>query len=763
MAFADEVVKPDRGFTFKMDISLDQFSTISYRYSTHGGIDASNDYDARIVSISPFTRGLGEDHIIQSGTLDVEFANEDEIVDWMVDTANATDVLKARCRLYVGIYDPAASPISIQWKQLGELIFSEFPTRNEATVSASLADDALGHLEHPAGTPTLQDWYDQDDDPATNPLRNGYEFVWYTDKETAIPLAFGEDEVQCVPAGRYLEHYTGTPDGSRCWVVCCTTDTATTINGEVSHVWVRFHRDGPLFRLDASTESVDSGTPGFRDVWSVHRSETITKHGKSYRVIYLLIDWLGYMSWILNTFNMKEPQGEGAGGSNSGVTSMAEVYADQIHELWCLGYPLSATTYITTVDPSFGLFGAYLPKPAAEIAKDIANEYTRATTANVDDTAFDQVRDDVGEMSNAVGIINGVQPGTERTLREHLSDLCASHDFDIFSKWDGSIAATAWNLTYDEDALVEFEETDIADFADTIPSREQRGAPFNRIILSGARPNPWQTDQAPATGPFDSPGGEATAWGRAIQRELDQSWVARQVARLNPWRSRNVDGSIKARVSFTVDARGLLLELGDYFKFTWTRNLGDPYVSAIAKVEELTLDCDNLTVQVVALVVPDTSDTAFYVLDNETLLTRASGSGGRTATVTDSDATVTFSSGNLTSDGVAAGDHLILKDSTESATLFTRNRAIRIGSVTDATHLELDSADLDFDAPGGTAVSAWEIRRSHTTYHTAATDAVNYPDGGAKYGRVANASTATAVYSASGPEGLTTVSHKVGG
>ncbi len=223
----------------------------------------------------------------------------------------------------------------------------------------------------------------------------------------------------------------------------------------------------------------------------------------------------------------------------------------------------------------------------------------------------------------------------------------------------------------------------------------------------------------------------------------------------DPWAYRQLESSARPLLSCTTTIEALQLDLGDYVQVTWTRNLGDPHAPAYFQVQGMTLHPSTNTVDLELLWCGDLRSLRPYILDDETITRRVASGGGRTATVVDSDATVLFSSGSLISDGVAAGDHLILRDATEAATGFQRNRALKIASITDATHLEITESDLDFDAGAGIAVATWEIRRSHLTYATLGTDPTNYPAGADVYGRVADLASG-GVYSGAGTGGFTT-------
>src|SRR5689334_9742515 len=103
MAFADEVVKAGRGVAYYLDLSLDGFATVAFRYATHAGrFDGSHDYEARIRSMGSLARSLGHG-VTAAGSVDVLLDNTDEQADWVMDAVNAY-ALRASVRLYVAIY-----------------------------------------------------------------------------------------------------------------------------------------------------------------------------------------------------------------------------------------------------------------------------------------------------------------------------------------------------------------------------------------------------------------------------------------------------------------------------------------------------------------------------------------------------------------------------------------------------------------------------------------------------------------------------------
>ncbi len=106
---------------------------------------------------------------------------------------------------------------------------------------------------------------------------------------------------------------------------------------------------------------------------------------------------------------------------------------------------------------------------------------------------------------------------------------------------------------------------------------------------------------------------------------------------------------------------------------------------------------------------------------------------------TNSNTTINFGGTiNLTTMGVTIGDLIVLRDSAESATAFTRNIVCRItaipttASITVAVALTTSAAVVNAD---------WSIVRGFTTYPTVISDATNYPSGSTMYGKQSESGT----------------------
>lgn len=116
---------------------------------------------------------------------------------------------------------------------------------------------------------------------------------------------------------------------------------------------------------------------------------------------------------------------------------------------------------------------------------------------------------------------------------------------------------------------------------------------------------------------------------------------------------------------------------------------------------------------------------------------RSKGALTGSADLSDDAPTVVFGGTiNLTTMGVAVGDMLVVRDSTEADDVFLQNTTYRITEVTDSTTLQVTPNTV----VATIANADWYICRGYTTYPTAVSDPTNYPYGGDMYGKVANSS-----------------------
>jgi hypothetical protein len=502
-------------------------------------------------------------------------------------------------------------------------------------------------------------------------------------------------------------------------------------------------------------------------IWSAQKSESFTANGYNWKLLWIAFNGAGYSDWFQATF----PSSAAAGSPGPSTPS-----ADP-NDAWGSDAQFLAFDHFNVY--SFGALSAVngvanTNQNPVDVIQDLIQYYSymRAFTGGAIDTArFDRARaarrgfyvkgtvsvqfaSSISTEAVVTGkdpVIGGQLAYKGGVLRQALTGVCGSSDVDLFLTYNGQ-AAVSVQIADFQSATASYptiEETHV--IADSkfrrVPSLDERWSPFNACFIS--TPN-----NGGELGPFINRTAK-TAWGdRTIVKHLDGSWwpylteniltqpslsYAEQESLV--WSARSLEAKARPVEQFDTDFGffGLNLDLGDDFLYSRTRGgLSDVYTDALFRVEQMIIHAETGAVSLTAVFMDDLLTVQAYLLDDETLLTRKNSGGGRTATVADSSTTVTFSSGSLITDGVAPGDHLILKDTTETARGYTRNRALKIASVTDATHLVITDPSLNFG--GGAAVVAWEIRRSEATYPTVVSDATHYPNGGLMYGKVSNES-----------------------
>jgi hypothetical protein len=395
-----------------------------------------------------------------------------------------------------------------------------------------------------------------------------------------------------------------------------------------------------------------------------------------------------------------------------------------------------------------------------DIVRDVFTHYARAGGAYVDTSSFDRAKAASPGLS-AVFRLGEVEKGAKVTgLGDDISMLAASMDLDVFTRWDGRLAVALTSGRLDStgvlaaaaSSVVSFDETTATEFADWYPTRELRSAYFNRLVPEAFdRQDIWQSFYRwhdsmpyPSTSFYDPPPGVAVAVApsvRPIERRVSMKFVPMNRMAQNPWEYRALDTRFRRRVRLTTDMRALGLELGDFFRVTWTRGLvaSPAYSGTLFQCDSIEVNPNNNTCTISGVWMADIETSRPYLLDDENLGIVAKSTGARNVTLTNGSGVVTFAAGSVITEGVVAGDILMLNDTTEAADTWTRNRALRITSVNSATSITVVDENSD-PYPWTTGVyssAIWSIRRG-ATY--AAIDAVNYPNGRTFYGKVSNAS-----------------------
>lgn len=749
MAYNDLLVLAGIGTTIRIDVSFDDFSTITHRWGTKGGyLDGANAYDSRIQNIGSISRGFGDGGIAGAGIFDITLDSTDGDIDWLLDISepNFYNITKARFRVYSVIYKPS-SPNATS-KQLGDFYIVDFPHRNTNSIRMQLGDAVLGALDQPISLPTLGDWLnnpgeDEDTCPFFNSTGEQNYFSDGVSLDTQIPVAFGSDPVRIIPIGRPTASTSVTSSffAKGVAVVCVTANLDAVDTDNITALRVRGKKSKLTMWIPREATFIGGTSP--TTIWEPMKSRTITKGDIDYKILYIKYANLGAFVKQRSTFMQADYDNESdQSRSNDPALWSVDIGnlldADNL-EFYVEGTPLSAVTY-----PSNSQHGA-------DALYDLITYYAPGDLgANVNTASFAAVKSATFTGSSIAGVAGGFweeQGVFGYTLREIISRLCASCDFDFYINWAGqpSLSTEMYNFdTFESVAGSSLEQVTepFADIVDWIPTSGERGAVFNRIRKNGGHGARGFSDfipeyPAPWPGPFDDAVGIG-AYGRPLERRLEISWLPMLVAQSpSPFATRNIRNLPRTRVRFITDISGLKLDLGDLFYLTWTRNRSSPYVSTIFRVESISFNNSDNSVEIEALWNDNVAGEKPYLLDNESFLIKATGSGGRTATVENGLTTVEFSSGSLVSDGIAPGDVLVLMDVNQAeSTAFTRYRSIKIDTIDDDTHLSLGGADLSFDAASPVAVAEWEIRRSYLTYPTAITDATNYPANGEMYGKV---------------------------
>ena len=791
MSFDTDVILSGRGRAIRVDISTDNFATIAYRYGDVAGeLDGSNMYSARVVEMGSVKRALGNNRIAASSTTSLTLDNADGAVDWICGRENIATAAAARFRIYVTLYEAGVSPPTFTAKMLGEFVLSSWPRQDNATVQLQLADDFMGKLGAGLLLPTLLDWQNVGT-TANNPIKNSIGLPSSISINTPVQLAFGEDVLfafpHIIPWGN---NGNGEPYENKIIVPLYSTLDLSAVDQDLVSQVILEYWTNPIF--DSQGVPVSGGevlalttlqreyyeswliTTGTTQqlVWTVEKSPTITKGGLDFQIVYLVVrSDLGDAKY--QNIDRLLPRSDAT--IEQQLAQLEAVYATHAYER---GYPDEA---VATADVSYRCVASRVvhwwvrgaPKSqitnapssngigishAVDVMTDLVSEYCSAT---VDTTSAARVK--LGVPFAATSGV--VQPWTERannpsnppvpqSLRQVLTELAQSSDFDIFISWSGLIAFSSdvWDFTTATQVgtLLEIYETEVSSMERWVASDGERGQPFNRVLFEGGKPSPTTYEDVPFQGPFDLEAADIPASVRSIEILLRQGWRPFRQQALDPWQWRSIDGVTRDRIRFRTHLGGLRLELGAYFKLTWSRgsSIGGPYPATTDNAPNTIFQCEGITyspmddvVEIEAIWRDDTQSERQYLLDDETLLVRSKGALTGSATVENSVPEILFGGTiNLTTMGVVAGDILILRDSTQADDVFSRNRALRIASVDTATQLTLDEPDLDFDGTSDAVVvnADWSIVRGKTTYPTAISDPSNYPSGGDMYGKVTN-------------------------
>lgn len=752
---------------------------------------------SRVLSLSPVRRGFGQNRVATAATCELVLDNSDGGLDWLCGRTNIADAAKLRVRLYLALYSMSDPLGTFDARSLGTFVLTEWPRRDDTKVTLQLGDDVMGRLSEAASLPTLDNWAAVGT-TANNPLKNGYGRPDVLDGEesTPIQLAFGEDWVRAFPHLIPLGTVDAAYQNKVIVPICCTTDTGSASSGEITALRVKFNAPtagraaGALIDVPRFTNVNIGGVTTEVTVWSVERSPSITVGSKTFKVIYLVVRAdLGntaevsaggvrsYNSWL---FGYGAPAPVPPNGQSERIPPpVTYETSTEFGNEWLGGYPATAiykmrdyvandpnafqyanvaasvTAWYVQGFPLSARTNTSSPvQHAAQVLTDLATYYSDAAVT-VDTTARGRVIA-ANPNASAAGV---VAPWTDRrtdswyrppSLRGVITALAQSADIDVFINTDGEFSFSTdfrdFTIATQDGTLPAIVETQIRDVTDCIPGDGERHAPANRVFFTGGKIYEAEGMTMPAyAGPFDfstlTAGTGIEITDRVIEAKYEQGWRPyRQQAR-SPffWRT-SIDTEARPRIRFRTDIRSLAFDLGDYFTFTWTRgpSIGGPYSATWFQVEAINYASGDDSVEIEAIWRQDALDERQYLLDDETLLVRSKGALSGSATTSGDENVVFGGTINLTTMGVAAGDILILRDSTQADDVFTRNACFRIDTVASTTAITvIDSTGALAAIPAGVVANAdWSIVRGETTYPTAISDPTNYPSGGAMYGKV---------------------------
>lgn len=794
MAFADEVVKDGRELIWALDVSTDNFATTLYRWATRSFLLGANWYEERLCRLGNIKRGFAADHLPAASSFSASVDNTDFVADFLVTQATVETVtFKARFRLYCGVTDSAGAVVT---QLIGTFVLLDFPTRDSSVVKLSLADDSMGLLADLLVPPNFADW-EGIATPATEVfVGQGVENI---DTQAPFPLQFGPPPYIGFPLGHYGSPILGTSFDGTAFVssggvglprrtlfpvvVCATRDSATITADDVS---------GPVYcvfgqqtnRPDLAGFKVwlpetfpnPKGAAGsiHLRMWKAYKSDTITKNGYAWKILWLAFSLDAYVAWMTSSaWALQNVPWTPSGALDLGrayplaadypvpLTSAAGVPTGSWGQKWCSAVFRAIDYFELAGKPGSQLTGKANPGHPIDIMQDLVEHYSALGSSAVDTTRFARCRKATTKLAKGM-VAAGDTRGTAArggqalntqnlsafglgTLRSTIRDLASSHDFDVFMTTSGQVGLVSQFADFETQTgtFPSVDEEKQAGVSDRIPSVGERWSPYNRVFIEA--PDGGQL------GPYDN-AAAITSWGRVIAKVVGGKWWASLfdsvlVAGLTSspmWQGRNLESKARPIISFVTDVSILAVDLGEYFTMSWTRGGANAaYSSSLWRIESMVISPSIGRVSVEAVWFADLQTDQPYLLDNETLVVRAT--PAHSLTVTDGSSTITRAGGSFITDAVAAGDIIRLRDTTETAATpdteaFTRNRDVRVASVTDALNLVIVVGDTDFGTAGAHVIAAadWLMLRGATTYPSVITDAANYPSGSAFFGKISS-------------------------
>lgn len=775
MSFNAETVKPGRGRCIGVDVSTDGFATFATRwgdvadfYQGNRSVEGSVGRSARIVSLGPIRRGLGQSHVAAGGSCELVLDNADGGCDWLCGRDNMAVMGSARFRVWLFIYDPASVPLvnaDFESKLLGEFTLAEWPRRNNSTVSLQLQDDMMGPLAQQASLPTLRDWQGMAGSTSdNNPFHNTIGFPDSISPDAPIQLAFGEDWIRCLP---HLIPWGSTSVNyiDRVIVpICCTTNLitfGTASQDLISNVRVRWFglsedgdttnqgetglrlREVPRTSIKGQLAVSTNGWPTtYQTNWYVQTSPTITKNGRDFQILYLVVQ-ADMGLWMWEGLNMEEYAGLGnyPAGAVQWASPATRSIAMRCLEWYVKGFPLSARTQTTSP-----------VQHAVDVITDLATHYCDNANITVDTDSAARIK-----AGNPDAACTGViQPWTvfannpaayqnPPSLRQAITQICQSSDIDVFMSWGGELSFSSdvrdFITATQAATLTNFTETQLEDMEEWIPNPGERWAVCNRVYMKGGRGYPAEDLPIPFQGPFDFDTGSTGVdiSDRIIEASLEQGWRPWRQQALQPLQWRCVDIYARSKIRFRTGINAMILELGAYFTLTWTRGgAGTVFNSTTFQVDAISYASGDDSVEVEAIWRDDIVTENAYLLDDEDIPVRSKGGLTGNAIPTDADIVCNFGGTiNLTTMGVVVGDVLVLRCTTDPEDDFNGNGAFLITTIVGPTEVNVTPAFGTF-VTNPIPNAEWYIIRGATTYPTAVSDPTNYPDGSEMYGKTSD-------------------------
>lgn len=673
---------------YLIEVSSDEFSTVSRRWSTADCEFDSFSWDGRIASVGSLSRALGARSGATSATVSVVLDNTDAGADWLMSAASFVSTMAQQFRLSVML----ANPLDLSDSDSATLgVFGLFdpPSRDDSSVMLHLGDAISSRCVDSARRPTYRDFYAAGTLPSTLP-GGQYPFGYGFNQDDELPLHFGLDAIPL----RLL-------DGGHA-VLCCSKSAPSMTVGQI------IDKNGMIMPFTPIVASSSTG---------------LTFGGATWYLRYIPIE--------LATLR-----------TNPVVGIAYPAIHNYTQGIETLGLAFKGCPYLSSTAPDAD-FGVASTSPAA-IAYSLLASYSGLASSRVDKASF--VLAQGARQVSATGSIGGTSSPIGGELGSALSALASLGGFDIISVSDGSIKASVIDLDFAAASadVASVDDSDVNDLSDRLPYSGERWSPSGGVrVVSGDGKSSIASTPGQEQLPLAS---ISIGWIGPTDGIIDPGWEAGWSGRLSQLAGYELKLSApRPRISFRAGLACLAMDVGSFFEMGWDRgSAGVAYALAFWRVEFWSLDPSSGVVSIDATWCEDLRDpdVAPYLLDNEALTVRVSDvtSGAGDATVTDGSLVVAFDlpgGDTLLDYGVEVGDVLVLQDASETFG-FLRNRCMRIASIDGFSPECTVIGSSDFGTAGTHAVAAWSIMRGATNAVAIGDDPTNYPLGGGVYGRVSD-------------------------